>query len=188
MFTGRIIKRDLRHPNSLTLYRILVVPAIIVLLAFPNRYCTFISAIIFSTAAITDYLDGFYARRRGLVSSFGKAMDPIADKLLTCSAFIMLLSHGWVPGWMVCIIIAREIAVTGLRNVVAEKGGDISASRLGKYKTGFQIGAAIPLMFHFPYFGINLHAIGTVLLWGALLFTVWSGLDYFIRFRQLLQT
>jgi CDP-diacylglycerol--glycerol-3-phosphate 3-phosphatidyltransferase len=162
-----------------------MIPAVVLLLIFQNRYCVLFAALIFSTAAITDYFDGFYARRRGLVSNFGKIMDPIADKLLVCSAFIMLVAHGWVSGWMVCIIVAREIAVTGLRNIVSEKGGDVSASTLGKYKTGFQIGAAIPLMIHYPYFGINLHAIGAVLLWGALIFTVWSGVDYFFRFKKL---
>ena len=133
----------------------MTVPIIVILLVFPNRYCNFIAAIIFSSAAITDYLDGFYARRRGLVSTFGKFMDPIADKLLICSAFIMMIPHGWVPGWVVCVIVAREIAVTGLRGVVSDKGGDVSASNLGKYKTGFQIAAAIPLIFHYPYFGLQ---------------------------------
>ena len=188
MFSRRKIKDDLSHPNSLTLYRILVIPAMVILLFFPNRFCTFFSAVIFSTGAITDWLDGFYARRRGLVSNFGKIMDPIADKLLVSSAFIMLVSHGWVAGWIVCIIIAREIAVTGLRNILIEKGEDVSASPLGKYKTGFQISALIPLLIHYPYLGIDIHAIGSVLLWGALFFTVWSGADYFIRFRKLLRS
>ena len=114
-------------------------------------------------------------------------MDPVADKLLVSSAFIMLSSHGWVPAWMVCIIIGRELAVTGLRNIIAESKEDVSASSLGKYKTGFQIAAIIPLLFHFTYFGINLQAIGNVFLWGALVLTVWSGVDYFIRFRKLIQ-
>jgi CDP-diacylglycerol---glycerol-3-phosphate 3-phosphatidyltransferase len=184
MFPGSKITNDFRNPNSLTLYRILVIPIIVLLLVFPNRYCTFIAAIIFSSAAITDYLDGFYARRRGMVSNFGKFMDPVADKLLTCSAFIMLVSHGWVPGWIVCIIVSREIAVTGLRSVVSEKGGDVSASRLGKYKTGFQIAAVIPLILHYSYFGVDLHTVGTVLLWGALIFTIWSGVDYVVRFKK----
>ncbi len=184
MFPGNKITEDLSHPNILTLCRILIIPIIVLLLVFTSRYCTFIAAVVFSIAAITDYLDGFYARRRGLVSTFGKFMDPIADKLLTCSAFIMLVSHGWAPGWIVCIIVAREIAVTGLRSVVSEKGGDVSASNLGKYKTGFQIGALIPLILHYPYFGVDLHAVGTFVLWGALGFTVWSGADYFIRFRK----
>ena len=122
---------------------------------FPNRVCTFIAAILFSAAAITDYLDGYIARTRGLVSTLGKVMDPVADKLLVSSAFIMLTALGWVPSWIVCIIIGREIAVTGLRNIIAERGEDVSASNLGKYKTGFQIAAIIPLMIHYPFLGLN---------------------------------
>lgn len=181
------IKKMLSHPNSLTLFRILAVPVIVILLLFPNRLCTFIAALIFSAAAITDYLDGYLARRRGLVTDLGKVMDPVADKLLVSSSFIMLASLHWIPAWMVCIIVGRELAVTGLRNIIAEKGEDISASWLGKYKTGFQIAAIIPLIFHYQYFGINLHAIGYVFLIGALIFTVWSGVDYFVRFRRLLE-
>jgi CDP-diacylglycerol--glycerol-3-phosphate 3-phosphatidyltransferase len=164
------------------------IPAIVVLMYFPNRICTFISAVIFSAAAITDYFDGFFARQQGLVSNFGKVMDPVADKLLVSSAFIMLTYQGWIPAWVVCIIIGRELAVTGLRNIIAEKKEDLSASNLGKYKTGFQIAAIIPLLMHYPYLGINLHAIGMFFLWGALVFTLWSGADYFIRHRNLLHT
>jgi len=168
--------------------RVAAIPAIVVLMYFPNRFCTFLAAVIFSAAAITDYFDGFLARQRGLVSNFGKVMDPVADKLLVSSAFIMLVFLGWVPAWMVCIIIGRELAVTGLRNIIAEKKEDVSASNLGKYKTGFQIAAIIPLMIHYPYLGVNLQAIGTFFLWGALVFSLWSGADYFIRHRNLLQT
>ena len=182
------MKKVLSHPNSLTLFRVAVIPIIVILLLFPNRSSTLIAAILFSTAAITDYLDGFYARRQGLVSNLGKVMDPVADKLLVSSAFIMLASHGWVPAWMVCIIIGRELAVTGLRNIIAEKGEDVSASKLGKYKTGFQIAAIIPLLIHYPLLGINVHVIGWIFLWGALVFTIWSGADYFVKFRRLLKT
>jgi CDP-diacylglycerol--glycerol-3-phosphate 3-phosphatidyltransferase len=142
---------------------------------------------LFSAAAITDYLDGYLARARGLESTLGKVMDPVADKLLVSSAFIMLTSHGWIPAWMVCIIIGRELAVTGLRNIIAGKGEDVSATWLGKYKTRFQIAAIIPSMFHYPFFGIKLHTIGYFFLIGALIFTIWSGADYFIRFRKLLK-
>ncbi len=187
METIKKINEFLSHPNHLTLLRVAAIPAIVVLLLFPNKFCTFLAAILFSAAAITDYLDGYYARRKGLVSSFGKMMDPLADKLLVSSSFIMLTSHGWIPAWIVCIIIGRELAITGLRNILAGKGKDISASALGKYKTGFQIAAIIPLLFHYPYFGVDLNIIGHVFLWGALIFTVWSGVDYFVRFRSLLK-
>ncbi len=163
------------------------IPVIVLLMLFPNRFFTFIAALLFSAAAITDYLDGYFARRRGLVTNFGKIMDPVADKLLASSAFIMLSSLGWVPGWIVCIIIGREIAVTGLRNFVVENREDIAVSSLGKYKTGFQIAAIIPLLFHYPYFGVNFHAIGTLFLWAALVLTVWSGVDYFIKFKKYLK-
>jgi len=182
------VKNILSHPNTLTLFRIATVPIIVILMLFPNRVTCWVAALLFSAAAITDYLDGYFARRFGLVSNLGKVMDPVADKLLVSSAFIMLTALGWTPAWMVCIIIGREIAVTGLRNIIAEKGEDVSASNLGKYKTGFQIAAAIPLLIHYPFFGIEPHPIGTFFLWGALIFTLWSGIDYFIKFRNLLKT
>ncbi len=182
------MKTILSHPNTLTLFRIAAVPIIVILMLFPNRISTFIAAILFSAAAITDYLDGYIARRFGLVSNLGKVMDPVADKLLVSSAFIMLTALGWVPAWMVCIIIGRELAVTGLRNIIAEKGEDLSASNLGKYKTGFQIAAIIPLLIHFPFFGLDVQVVGTFFLWGALIFTLWSGADYFFKFRMLFRT
>ena len=179
------MKITLSHPNTLTLFRIAVIPIIVILMLYPNRISTWIAALLFSAAAITDYFDGYFARRFGLVSNLGKVMDPVADKLLASSAFIMLASLGWVPAWIVCIIIGREIAVTGLRNIIAEKGEDVSASNLGKYKTGFQIAAIIPLLIHYPFFGLDPQAIGVFFLWGALAFTLWSGADYFFKFRNL---
>lgn len=182
------MKNILTHPNSLTLFRVIAVPIIVILMIFPNRLNAFLAGILFSIAAITDYFDGYLARTRGLVTNLGKVMDPVADKLLVSSAFIMLASHGWVPAWMVCIIVGREIAITGLRNIIAGEGQDVSASWLGKYKTGFQIAAAIPLLIHYRFLGLNSQAIGMFFLWGALVFTLWSGADYFIKFRKLLQT
>lgn len=174
------------HPNGLTLIRVALIPLIILVFSFPSsRPLAFLAAMLFSAAAITDYLDGFLARRQGKVTFMGKAMDPVADKLLTSSAFIMLAAHGWAPAWVVCVIIGRELAVTGLRSVIAGKGVDISASRLGKLKTGFQIAAIIPLMIHYPLLGLDCDGIGRVLLWLALFFTMWSGVDYFIKFKRL---
>jgi CDP-diacylglycerol--glycerol-3-phosphate 3-phosphatidyltransferase len=181
------IKEMFRQPNTLTLVRISAIPVIVILMLFPNRICAFLGALIFSIAAITDYFDGYYARRFGLVSKLGKIMDPLADKLLISSSLIMLVSHGWVPAWMACIIIGREIAITGLRTVIADSGEDMSASWLGKYKTGFQIAAIIPLLIHFEYVTVNFSEIGHVMLWGALVFTIWSGVDYFVKFKKHLQ-
>jgi len=185
--TRKRVNKVLSHPNTLTLFRVIAVPIIVILMLFPNRVCTWAAALLFSAAAITDYLDGYIARSRGLVSNLGKVMDPVADKLLVSSAFIMLTSLGWAPAWMVCIIIGREIAVTGLRNIIAENKEDVSASNLGKYKTGFQIAAAIPLLIHYPFWGLEPQPIGQFFLWGALIFTIWSGADYFFKFRKLLK-
>ncbi|MFH1981072.1 MAG: CDP-diacylglycerol--glycerol-3-phosphate 3-phosphatidyltransferase [Pseudomonadota bacterium] len=181
------LKNWLRHPNTLTLGRLAACPLIVVLMLFPNPLCTFLAAILFAAAAITDFFDGFLARSRGMVSNFGKIMDPLADKVLVSSAFIMLASLGWVPAWMVCVIIGRELAVTGLRNFVVVDGQDVSSSSLGKYKTGFQIAAIIPLLAHYTYLGIDFNAVGGPFLWGALVMTVWSGADYFYRYRELLK-
>ncbi|MFZ7124770.1 MAG: CDP-diacylglycerol--glycerol-3-phosphate 3-phosphatidyltransferase [Desulfobacterales bacterium] len=180
------IRRHFSDPNNLTLYRVAAIPGVVLLLYFPNRLTAWLAAIVFSIASITDYLDGYFARMYGKVSNFGKVMDPVADKLLVSCAFIMMASLQWIPAWMVCVIIGREIAVTGLRNIVAENKADVSASMLGKYKTGFQIAATIPLLIHYPFIGIDFHVIGMFFLWGALVFTLWSGIDYFIRFRKLL--
>jgi len=188
MISGEKLKQKLSEPNTLTMGRVAAIPLIVVLLYYPNRFCTFLAAMIFSAAAITDYLDGYLARTRGLESTFGKIMDPVADKLLVSSSFIMLVYHGWVPAWVICIIIGRELAVTGLRNIIAGKGEDVSASWLGKYKTGFQISAIIPLMIHYRFIGIDVHVVGMFFLWGALVFTLWSGADYFLKARHLFYT
>jgi CDP-diacylglycerol--glycerol-3-phosphate 3-phosphatidyltransferase len=181
------LKQHFRNPNMLTLYRVIAIPLIVILLLYPNRLTALLAAALFSAASITDALDGFYARKYNLVSTFGKVMDPVADKLLVASAFIMMAGLHWIPAWVVCIIVGREVAVTGLRNIVAEAQADVSASSLGKYKTGFQIAAIIPLLIHYPFFGIDFHVIGMVFLWCALLLTIWSGIDYFMRFRGLLE-
>lgn len=182
------IKRILSNPNNLTLFRIFAVPLIILLMHWesPGRFLCFLAAMVFSAAAITDYFDGHLARQKDMVTNFGKVMDPLADKLLVSSTFIMLATLQWVPAWAVCLIIGRELAVTGLRGIMAENNIDLSASSLGKYKTGFQIAAIIPLLLHYSWLTIDMHVVGTVLFWGAVVFTVWSGADYFIRFRRLL--
>ena len=179
-------KDMLRNPNVLTLLRIAASPIIVILLLFPmNRITCFLAALVFSAAAITDYFDGFFARKYGQISGFGKAMDPLADKMLMTAVFIMLTSKGLIPGWVVCVIIGRELAITGFRNILAGRGEDISASIWGKWKTGFRIGASIPLLLHYEYFGINFHALGMLVLWVAVALTIWSAIDYFVKARSI---
>ncbi|MBU0970658.1 MAG: CDP-diacylglycerol--glycerol-3-phosphate 3-phosphatidyltransferase [Proteobacteria bacterium] len=180
------IKQIILTPNFMTVSRIVTVPVIVLLLMHESRICTFVAAALFALASITDYFDGYLARTRGLETRLGKIIDPLADKLLVSSTLVMLVSLGFMPGWIACVIIGRELAVTGLRCVLIENGQDVAASWLGKYKVGFQIAAIIPLTLHYSYLGINFNAMGVFFLYGALIFTVWSGFDYFIKAKKFL--
>ncbi|MBI5683265.1 MAG: CDP-diacylglycerol--glycerol-3-phosphate 3-phosphatidyltransferase [Deltaproteobacteria bacterium] len=172
-------------PNVLSLSRIVSAPLLIVILLNPTQYYSLLAAAIFSLAALTDWLDGYLARRMNITTSLGKFLDPLADKLLIMTVLIMLIPADRVSAWMVSLIVGREIAVTGLRAVISKEGIVISASNLGKYKTAFQIAAAIPLLIHYPFLGIDFHSIGIILLYPALIFTLWSGVDYFVGFLKI---
>ena len=168
--------------NSLTVLRIVAIPFILVLMQADTPRSGLWATGVFIAAFITDWLDGFIARKKNQVTRFGKMLDPLADKLLIGSALIMFISLDRVPVWMVILIISREIAVTWLRASLAGKGFIMAADRWGKNKTFFQALALIPLIIYYPYFGVDFHRVGLVLLWIALALTVWSGLLYFIRY------
>lgn len=170
-------------PNKLTLLRIIAIPIFIVVLLLGHRY---IATIIFIAAALTDMLDGHIARKYNMVTNFGKLMDPLADKLLVMSALLLLVQLGNVEGWMAVVILAREFAVTGLRQVAASEGIVIAAGVTGKIKTILQM-IAIPLLLlnNWPgyYIGIPLDQI---FLWAAVIMTIVSGTEYIVKNRQLL--
>ena len=161
-------------PNVLTIGRILFIPLFILILTLDHSQGShLLAAIIFAVASITDYLDGYLARKWNVVSNFGKFADPMADKLLVMSAFIMLIEVGMTPAWVVAIIICRELAVTGLRLLLVETGGTVLAAAMpGKIKTFSQMFAIIFLLLHW-------NLIGQLLLYIALFFTIYSGYDYF---------
>lgn len=183
-------------PNKLTLLRLLLIPLFLVLLAFRFDWGTvewlgssigipeLIATIIFIIASITDWLDGYIARRDNLVTNFGKFADPMADKILVASALIMLVELNLAPGWVVAVIIAREFAVTGLRLLLVETGGTVLAAAWpGKIKTVTQMLAIIFLLLNnlpFAWTGIP---VGSILLYISLFFTVYSGIDYFYNAR-----
>jgi CDP-diacylglycerol--glycerol-3-phosphate 3-phosphatidyltransferase len=172
----------LNLPNSITLIRIGMTPVLVVMLLSPDRAMSLASAVIFAVVCATDWLDGYIARKKGIITSLGKFLDPLADKLLITAAFIMLIPLGRVPAWAVALMIGREIAVTGLRAIAVDSGVVIAASNLGKIKTVAQIVCLTPLIVHYPWFGIDFHTIGMVLLVAAFALTMWSGIDYFIGF------
>ena len=171
-------------PNGLTIIRILAIPIILFLLFYPERICRLITTLFFLLVAVTDTLDGYFARRRGLVTTLGKFLDPLADKLLIVAALIALIPARGIPAWMVIVIIGREISVTGLRGIALAQGIVISASTLGKYKTVFEVASIAFLILNGKYFSIELHQVGMGLLWIALGLAVISGVDYFKKFLK----
>jgi CDP-diacylglycerol--glycerol-3-phosphate 3-phosphatidyltransferase len=174
-------------PNSLTLFRVACIPVLVLLLFFPNKLASFLAALVFALASISDLLDGFLARRQQLVTTFGKFLDPLADKLIVSAALIMLIPLGRAPAWMVVVIVGRELAITGLRSMAVSEGKVISADALGKKKMVFQIVAILGLLLHYEYFGVNFHAVGMFFLWLAVVLTLWSGVNYFRRFWDVLE-
>lgn len=170
-------------PNKLTLIRILLIPAFIVLLI--NGYY-YTSAILFVIAASTDALDGHIARKYNLITNFGKIMDPLADKLLVTSALICLVELGDIPGWMVIVILAREFTITGLRAVAAGEGVVIAAGKSGKIKTVLQMTAlTVLLLKNWPFSIFTALPIGDYLLWAAVIMTIYSGAEYIIENRKI---
>lgn len=141
----------------------------------------FVAMLVFAVASLTDWLDGKIARDRGLVTNFGKFADPLADKMLVMTAFIMLVAGGRAPAWVVAIIVCRELAVTGLRLLLVEDGEVMAAAWPGKVKTATQMLAIIFLLINnAPFAAINL-PVATILLYVCLGFTIYSGVDYFIK-------
>jgi CDP-diacylglycerol--glycerol-3-phosphate 3-phosphatidyltransferase len=176
-------------PNSLTLTRIFLVPLLVVvlltkfeghvILGVPRQ---FVAAAIFGLASITDWLDGYLARRRGQVTALGRMMDPLADKLLTSAAFISLVQLDLAPAWMVAVIIGRELAVTGLRSLASVKGSGFGASQLGKVKMVAQVTAILLLILgqdgQQPFL-----FLGQVALWVVLAAALASAVDYYWAYQ-----
>jgi len=173
-------------PNKLTTLRLLCIPLVVFFLSFEGKWFGFCAAVFIGTAFITDILDGYFARKYGEVTVLGKFLDPLADKILVAISMIMLIPLGRIPILIVLIIIAREMAITGLRAIAVSEGVVIHASNLGKFKTIFQAVAIIVLTLHYEYFDVNMHVVGMVFLWIALVLTVWSGWDYLKQFNGLL--
>jgi CDP-diacylglycerol--glycerol-3-phosphate 3-phosphatidyltransferase len=168
-------------PNVLTLLRIVAVPVLVVALLDETSDGDVIAAIVFAVAAFTDGLDGYIARRNKQVTTFGKLMDPLADKLLIIAALISLVSLDRLDAWIAMVIIARELAVTGLRSIAAERGVVIAASWLGKLKTALQVAAIFALIAFDPS-----PLWADLLMYVAVAVTLISGADYFLGLRKRL--
>jgi CDP-diacylglycerol---glycerol-3-phosphate 3-phosphatidyltransferase len=199
-------------PNMLTMFRILVIPLVLFFVYYESRLNSFIAACLFALASITDYFDGWLARRRGLITVLGKFLDPLADKLIVSSTLVMLIPLGRIPAWVVVLLLARELAITGLRGIASSEGMVIAASQGGKWKTAFQLTGILGLLIHYPYpvaiitpglhnlvagtwlhellasWGIpvrpwvDFHIVGLWLIYLSLFFSIFSAWQYIGRF------
>ena len=156
-----------------------MVPLLVVVLLTKFEGKEWVGLGVFLLASLTDFLDGFIARRKKQVTQLGKLLDPAADKLLTSAAFISLVELGLAPAWMVVVIIGRELAVTGLRSIASSDGHVVGASWQGKLKSLVQNFSVGSLLFHYPTIGLPAHEIGLTLLGAATALTLWSGYVYF---------
>ncbi|AYV71100.1 CDP-diacylglycerol--glycerol-3-phosphate 3-phosphatidyltransferase [Bacillus sp. PK3-056] len=183
-------------PNKITVARILLIPVFLVIMLVDFQWgeltflgvtlpmTHFIGALIFILASTTDWIDGHFARKYNLVTDLGKFLDPLADKLLVSSALIVLVGLDMAPAWITIVIISREFAVTGLRLILAGGGEVVAANMLGKIKTWAQIVAISALLLHNMIFELISLPFDILALWVALIFTIWSGWDYFAKNKQ----
>ena len=167
-------------PNKLTILRVIMIPFFVAALLYDggaNQNMRYVAAALFIIASLTDMLDGKIARKYNLVTNFGKFMDPLADKLLVCSALICMIELRELPAWMVIIIISREFIISGFRLVASDNGVVIAASYWGKFKTTFQMIGVVLLIFNIP----ALSTLTTIIVWIALALTVISLVDYIVK-------
>jgi CDP-diacylglycerol--glycerol-3-phosphate 3-phosphatidyltransferase len=188
-------------PNKLTVLRVLLIPFFVAAMLLSVRggkaadyrassdalftVLRYLAFLLFCAASVTDFLDGWIARRDGLVTNFGKFMDPLADKLLVCSAMIALVGMDRIPSWIVIVIIAREFIISGFRLVASDNGVVIAASYWGKFKTTFQMLMVICMVANFQWLWFKYTT--TVLMWIALILTIVSLIDYIVHNIQVLK-
>ena len=180
-------------PNKLTFFRVLLIPIMVIVayidylnvheFVFDISLAEFIMCAIFTIASLTDFLDGYLARKNNQVTTFGKFADPLADKILVMAALLILMSRGLVYAWVCILILAREFLVTGVRLLAIEHGKVIAASKLGKYKTASTMVSIILLFFHAVDY---LHTAGDIMMYVALALTVISGIDYLYKNRGII--
>ena len=171
-------------PNKLTMFRVILIPFFIVFLLVPGIPAgNWIALGVFVVASLTDWMDGYIARKNNLVTNFGKFMDPLADKLLVCSALICLIELERIPSWMVIVIIAREFVISGFRLIASDNGVVIAASYFGKFKTTFQMIAVCLMIANIEALSI----VTTIVTWIAVALTVISLIDYLVKNKDVMK-
>jgi CDP-diacylglycerol--glycerol-3-phosphate 3-phosphatidyltransferase len=170
--------------NKITIFRMIMVPVFLLVVSLDFKYGIYLAIAIFIIAAFSDTLDGYIARSRNQVTNFGKFMDPLADKLIVISALVYLVEAGSIPGWVVMIIIARELAVTGLRTLAASEGIVLAAGPWGKAKTVTQMIAIVAALLNETSLNLSFYRILIAL---AVVLTIISGVDYFVKNKHVLK-
>jgi len=179
-------------PNLLTLFRIAIIPLLVYLLTFTDPVTALVAAFLFLIASLTDFFDGYLARRHRAVSNLGKILDPVADKLIIVAVLIMLAAmdragEPSVPAWLVVIVVARETAVTILRGIALAEGIVMEAEELGKYKFTLQALSVFALMVHYAYLRIDFYSVGIYFLLLSTVVGLCSAVSYHVKFFRLLQ-
>jgi CDP-diacylglycerol---glycerol-3-phosphate 3-phosphatidyltransferase len=189
---GKLSSQFTNAPNLVTMGRVALIPVILIFIDNYSPLRTFIAALLYLVSAATDALDGYLARSRGQVSVLGKFLDPLADKLIVTAVLVVMVGLGRVPAWIVIVMIARDLAVNGLRTVASAEGLVIAASDGGKVKTALQLVALMFLLVHFRYpvlgldVSIDYHLAGMGVLYVSLVMSVVSGIDYVRKFIAVL--
>lgn len=189
-------QRFLNLPNYITMGRFLAVPILMVIMIYMddaklgyiavNKSLSYAAAGLFVLAMLSDILDGYLARRRKIISTFGQFFDPLADKLLFLVAMIFMVELDRIPAWIVCVFLSREVIVTALRGVAIDEGIIIAASHWGKYKSALVSTATVGLLIHYPLWGMEWRLVAWVFIWPALVFSFASGVHYTVGFiREL---
>lgn len=179
-------------PNKLTIFRVILIPFFVVFMLVPfngarcEGFAKWVALVIFVVASLTDLADGKIARKYNLVTNFGKFMDPLADKLLVCSALICLTGIGRLPAWITCIIVAREFVISGLRLIASDNGVVIAASMWGKSKTVFQMIMVIMMIVDFKFWIMPI--LGQIVMWISVVLTIVSLVDYLVKNIDVLKT
>jgi CDP-diacylglycerol--glycerol-3-phosphate 3-phosphatidyltransferase len=192
--TPRSLRPELLNlPNAITLTRVAMIPVFLWFTYYESRVDSLIACVVYAITGATDFLDGWVARRKNLVTVIGKFLDPLADKLIVMAALVMLVHLGRVAAWVVIVIMAREFMVTGLRTIAMSEGIVLAAGQEGKHKTAFQVAAISFLLLHYTYpvdwgfvtFEMDANRVGTWLLYLSMFFSVWSALKYLKGFLDV---
>ncbi len=171
--------------NVITVARIVMIPVVVAFMFTPAPWAGWTAMVIFVIAGISDLVDGWLARRYQQVSVIGAFLDPLADKLMVMAVMVMLIPHGRIPAWLVVVLLARELVITGLRGIASAEGVIISASAGGKYKTAYQMVGLSFLLIHYEYLAIDCHVVGLWLMYVSSAISIGSGWDYCWEFAKM---